>query len=403
MYSPPAITDLLAAMPGLRLRDAPGEGKCTHRRTPAAPLSLRLLADVQDHRSGAEAVAAWSSVADHRAPWRTAALVPCLIGLLVGLTVACSPQSAAPQGASAEPTTSLRPEATDLPTPGATTVAQFPVDAVGEASGLAVSRRNPGVAWVLDDGPGTTGVLAVPYGPSATAATGGAVTLEGLDGRDTEALAVGDCAADEPRSCLFIGDIGDNRRSRDSVRIHRVVEPDLSDGLPDAPVAADTVTLTYPDGPTDAEAMFAVGGRLFIISKAPFAADTAVTGATRLYELPRFGDGELQPRGEVPVPRPSVALAADVVGNVVTGADATGDAVVLRTYDHAVRYTAPASGDDPATFGTWPFDEIPTTGPLQTEAIAFDVGDCATLTAGEGSGRIWRTPCTQRASPSGSG
>lgn len=351
----------------------------------------------------------------------------CLVVVLVALVAGCTSPSAAPDSVASSPATSRSTPSTvtdpsaEGPTPvaratgdpqgattapeptgdasGPVTVGRFAVAVVPEASGLAVSRRNPDVAWVLDDGPGTAGLVAVPLttdGATAPPASDDAaitVAVEGLEGVDTEALAVGDCAADDPRSCVFIGDIGDNRRSRDAVRVHRFVEPDLSDGMPQEPLPADSVTLTYPGGPTDAEAMFALDGRLFIVSKAPFDAGTGETGATRLYELPRFGDGALEPRGEVPVPLPSLSLAAGLVGNVVTGADATDGAVVLRTYDHAVRYTAPASGADIASFPTWPFEEVPTAGPLQTEAIAFDTGACATLTAGEGSGFIWRVPC----------
>ena len=274
-------------------------------------------------------------------------------------------------------------------------VAAFDPELVGEASGLARSDRDDDLLWVLNDGPGTTAVLAV---RTAGAGPVGLVPISGLKGVDTEALAGGPCATEDPRHCLFIGDIGDNTRARTSIFVHRIVEPDLSRGVPDEPVPADVAELTYPDGATDAEAMFVLDGRLFIVSKARFDAETRETGPTHLYEVPgmaagEFRDGELIGRGVVPVPVPELAIAASLVGNVVTGADAVPGSVVLRTYDHAVRYTAADEQTDPATMGTWAFTETASSGPLQTEAISFDADDCATLTVGEGSGTVWRTPC----------
>ena len=308
-------------------------------------------------------------------------------------------------------TTPAAPAGTESTDPGAV-AGQFDVEDVGEASGLVHSRREANLAWVLDDGPGTTRVMAVRLRTGqrpAPSGAAGAVEVAGLVGTDTEALAAGDCAPDDDRPCLFIGDIGDNLRNRPGVQVHRMIEPDLSHGLPPEPVAADVATLTYPDGPTDAEAMFAVDGRLFIVSKAVFDEQTRETGSTKLYEAATFDDQQLVSRGVVPIPRPSLGLAADLVGNVVTGADAVGDLVVLRTYDHALLFTRPAPSDDVAagpaiaSFATWPFEEIASRGTLQTEAIAFDLSHaaaapansspvCATLTVGEATGVVWRTP-----------
>ena len=266
--------------------------------------------------------------------------------------------------------------------------AEVDVDVVDEASGVEHGLRDPDLIWVLDDGPDLEGLYATaPDGPV------GVVGVEGLAGGDTEALAAGACAADDPAPCLFIGDIGDNRSGREQIRILRVPEPDLTDGVPTQALTPDVATLRYPDGPHDAEAMFTVDGRLFIVTKATFDDRRQTTSATLLFEAPRFGDGVLEARGEVPVPAPGTPLLSLIVGNVVVGADLGGAGVILRTYDHAVLYTPPGPDADPGGFPTWPFREIPTGGPLQTEAVAFVGDDCTHDTAGEGDPVVWRNPC----------
>ncbi|HSJ45815.1 MAG TPA: hypothetical protein VK923_14130 [Euzebyales bacterium] len=57
---------------------------------------------------------------------------------------------------------------------------------VGEASGVAAIVRNPGWVYVLDDGPGTDGVVAVDTLDGGTVR----IVVEGIEGRDPEGLAV---------------------------------------------------------------------------------------------------------------------------------------------------------------------------------------------------------------------
>lgn len=274
-------------------------------------------------------------------------------------------------------------------------VGTFDVDAVSEASGLAVSRRDAGLVWVLDDGPGTSAVHAVRV--DGRPAPAGRVEIAGFNGVDTESLASGPCAAGSDEPCLFVGDVGDNRRSRAEISVLRLVEPDLSSGLPRGPVDADNLPLVYPDEPHDAEAILAVDGRILVVTKAPFDADTATTGATRLYEAPSQQGaavaGTLRDRGELELPPPAAALLSNAVGGGVTGGEALEGLVVLRSYDHAVRFQAARVGDDVATLGDWPAQEIRSVGHLQTEGIAVDADGCRTYTVGEGSGAVLATPC----------
>jgi hypothetical protein len=134
---------------------------------------------------------------------------------------------------------------------------------VPEASGLAVSRRHPGLLWTHNDSGHEPILFAVD--PSGT--VHGRVRVPILT-RDWESLAAASCprvGADQTaaRTCLYIGDIGDNEMSRRTIQVYRVAEPEPAgqSGRPEA------MSLTYPDGPHNAEAMFIADDRIFIVTK----------------------------------------------------------------------------------------------------------------------------------------
>jgi hypothetical protein len=266
-------------------------------------------------------------------------------------------------------------------------VGTFDAEVVPEASGLAASARNPGLYYLLDDGPQTKLWVLDPE-----AGLLGAVRPSGLDGRDTEALAVGPCGPGDPTTCVYVGDIGDNRRGRDGVRIWRFVEPDLSAGI--GGVGADAITLRYPDESWDAEALLVdANGVPHLLTKAPFDEEAGVAGPSRLYRAEGWSDGTMTFLGELAPPPPRAGLAAPVVGNVVTGADRSGDRVLVRTYDAVVEYVAPSAGAPLDGLPSWPSAEI--RGPFlaQAEAVAYAADGCGFLTVAEGSGDVWAVPC----------
>ncbi|QES48862.1 hypothetical protein DEJ50_14580 [Streptomyces venezuelae] len=130
---------------------------------------------------------------------------------------------------------------------------------ITESSGLAASRRHPGVYWThndSDDGPYVYGVDA------ATGRTVARVTMTGVGRpRDVEAVSLG------PDGQLYVGDIGDNRNGGwDHVWIYRFPEPER---LGDVTVKAAQFTVKYADGPRDAEALMVhpKTGRVYIASK----------------------------------------------------------------------------------------------------------------------------------------
>ena len=266
---------------------------------------------------------------------------------------------------------------------------RFDPDALPEASGAALSRRDPDVLWLADDRPGVDELLAVH--------TDGRVLtrlrVEGMSAVNVEALASGPCGADDTGPCLYVGDIGDNVRGRRDVRVLRVAEPDLRASEPGT-VKAAVVTLRYPDGAHDAEALLVDGdGVPYIVTKAPFDTVTGVTGPTRLFAAPGFRDGLLLDLGEVPVPEPRNPVVTLLYGNTVTGADAAPGRVLLRTYDQMVEFTAPDGQKDLAGFPSWPVKRVLAPWQPQAEAVAYAADGCGYFSISEGVGDIWLVPC----------
>jgi hypothetical protein len=270
-------------------------------------------------------------------------------------------------------------------------VGTFDAVAIPGASGLVASRRDPTVLYLLDDRPGTDEIWAVRTDGTMI----GPVGVAGLDALDTEALALGPCGPTDPAMCVYVGDIGDNLRSRTDITVHRFPEPDLTTGPPVEPVAADVIRLRYPDGAQeDAEALLVDDeGVPLIVTKARFDRETGQTGPTRLLRAPGWADGMLVDLGELAIPEPAIPLQSRFVGNVVTGGDQLPGRVVLRTYDQVVELVAAEPTARLETLASWMVHTPPAPFEVQSEAIAYAPDGCGYYTVGEGSGDIWFTAC----------
>ena len=135
---------------------------------------------------------------------------------------------------------------------------------LAEVSGLAVSRKNPDVIWVHNDG-GRKQVFAV-------TTAGRLVTRVRVDVQltDVEDIAIGP-GPEEGVDYVYIGDIGDNHVGRPDVRLVRFAEPALAENKDEKLEATgiEEFRLRYPDGPHDAEALLVdpLTGDVFIVVK----------------------------------------------------------------------------------------------------------------------------------------
>jgi hypothetical protein len=133
---------------------------------------------------------------------------------------------------------------------------------LNELSGFAASRTYPGLIWAHNDSGDTARLFLI----NKTGNTVATVVLEGIEARDWEDISAA-------AGYLYIGDIGDNMRVMENIKIHRFQEPKLDPQklgqyISLASANIETATVTYPDGPRDAESL-AVGpdGSILIVSK----------------------------------------------------------------------------------------------------------------------------------------
>jgi hypothetical protein len=127
---------------------------------------------------------------------------------------------------------------------------------IPESSGLAISRRNPGLIWSHND----SGNAAVLFALDAGGAVRGRVRVP-IRMRDWEDVSAARCPSGD---CLYLADIGDNQRNRPRIQIYRVPEPAAGDAETPAP---EIFNGTYADGPHNAEAMFVIDADVFIVTR----------------------------------------------------------------------------------------------------------------------------------------
>ena len=236
--------------------------------------------------------------------------------------------------------------------------------AVDESSGLAASRRNPGLLWTHND----SGDDPVVYCADRQARSCGTWRVTGATARDWEDAAVG--PGPQPgRSYLYLGDIGDNLRNLSQVVVYRVPEP----AAPAAPgagrgatEAAERIVLRYADGPHDAEALLVhpVTGDVYVVTKEPLTAGVYKAAGGVLERIASLSVG---------------------IG-VVTGGDISPDGrrVALCTYASGFELTLPGAPD--AGFdAVWrqPLRAVDLPTRTQGEAVAYRLDGNALLTTSE--------------------
>lgn len=214
---------------------------------------------------------------------------------------------------------------------------------IAEASGIALSKRDSGVAFVQNDSGDRNRFFAVALRTGRTLAT---IRVLGARNIDWEDIASGPDSAGAPS--VWLADIGDNNARRPQVQIYRVPEPRLDPAAPDAVLRTARPAiwrLRYPGGPRDAES-FAVGpdGRGYIVTK-------SLLGSSDVYRLPLRPDPDrVQTLHRIGV----IQLSAHGVGNpfgfvgelTATGAalSRNGAVFAVRTYASAYLWRVGVGG-----------------------------------------------------------
>lgn len=250
-----------------------------------------------------------------------------------------------------------------------------------EISAIVASWRNPGVLWVLQDAYNEPVLHAM----DATGNALGTLTLDGVENIDWEALAVGVC---DEGTCLWVGDIGNNRQDREEVRLLRVPEPEVPAGGGMALHATPAVfPLVYAEGAVDAEALAVTpDGTPVIVSKRydwtagiylvedpnPGVVGTPV----RVGTLSTARDGETDMEGAV--------TAADLWPD--------GSRLLIRTYGRVWEFDVPEGGV--AGIGAAPRAELPFAAWEHAEGVAYDARARGYWQVEEwGHAPLWFVPC----------
>jgi hypothetical protein len=128
-----------------------------------------------------------------------------------------------------------------------------------EASGVAVSRKFPGRLYHINDS-GDAGKF---YITNMAGKETRSVSIAGFRPLDTEAISLGGCG--DGKSCLLIGDVGDNKRRRETLEIVLIEELEQ---FPASVRPLERLKLRYPDGPHNAESLAVhPDGTIYILTK----------------------------------------------------------------------------------------------------------------------------------------
>lgn len=252
------------------------------------------------------------------------------------------------------------------------------IDALKEASGLVVSRKNPGVLWSHND----AGSGAKLYAMTTEGAELGTYHLKG-DAVDWEDLATG-AAKDPGDYYLYIADTGTNATARHRVSVLRVLEPHVkTDHAPKKHKlgAPDRFEFTYPDQAVhDAEALM-VDPRsqdLFLVTKPRL-------GTPMVYRAPAL-DKPAGTRVLEEVAELTVFEKGSRRGSLVTAADIsqTGEWILVRTYTVAYLWVRGPEQSVADALRTEPCS-VPLAREPQGETIAFAPDSQSYFTISEGN------------------
>jgi hypothetical protein len=259
-------------------------------------------------------------------------------------------------------------------------LAQLENKSINESSGIAASRTHQNIMWTHND----SGDGPFIYAIDREGRHRGTWRVTGAEAIDWEDIAVGP-GPDRNRSYIYVGDIGDNRRSRDQIIVYRMVEPAVSAAVTTPvgnPSRSDTepseaIRLKYPDGKHDAEALLVnpSTGTLYVITK-------SMSAPARVYKLENPSSSaaaqSLTLVTELSIP--------NLMGGLITGGDISPDGlrVALCSYLAACELSL--------TDRKVPFDDVWKQSPAainigtrkQGESVCYRADGLAVLATSEG-------------------
>ena len=236
---------------------------------------------------------------------------------------------------------------------------------VNESSGICISLRKQGFYWTHNDsgdGPNL-------YTFDEQGNDWGTYTLSGAKAIDWEDIA---STTIQGVKYIYVGDIGDNARKREDIKIYRLQEPEIRKGTHTLR-KFDIFILKYPDQSHDAETLLVLpNGDIQIVTKSmdgkSFIFEAKSPQPSRIHTMQKVGEITFEGTG--------------IMGGFATGGevDPTNRRVVMRTYTHAYIWQV----DDLNNWHKRTPLQIELPKEKQGEAICFDHTGKRLITASEG-------------------
>lgn len=220
---------------------------------------------------------------------------------------------------------------------------------INEASGIEVSLIDNSILYHIND----SGNGPYYYSSKFDGSESKKIRINNLNLKrsDYEDISTGKCY---DKKCLFIGDIGDNLKSRDNINIIIIEENNKSSSVTPLKI----VRLIYPDHPRNAEA-FAVhpNGDLFIITKEE-SLRRQKSFPSKIYKTSRNKWENAGPKpltlehvGTLDI-KPINSKTNGFLDNVITSLDISEDGkkFVVLTYQHAYEFNIDLSKAHSSSF-----------------------------------------------------
>jgi len=237
---------------------------------------------------------------------------------------------------------------------------------LSETSGLAASRMKPGCFWMHNDSGDSARLFLV----NKDGQTEGVVYFNEKV-TDCEDIASG-IGYGRAKSYVYLGDIGDNKGTRNNIAVYIFKEQELMDGLAQQHVYQYKKTiLEYEDRSKDAEALMIdpIDSVLYIVSKRELNVHVYVASLKDVFQKEKV----------------TLRLAATLPCAFITAGDISkdGSEVLLRNYGTIFYWKREGKEHLTQTFQR-PAILIPYTQEKQGEAIGFADDNSGFYTTGEG-------------------
>jgi hypothetical protein len=232
---------------------------------------------------------------------------------------------------------------------------------IDEASGIAISKLNPGKIWVEQDSGNPPELNAVDTNGNFVKK----IPIDGVTNRDWEDMALAP-GPEAGKNYIYLAETGDNNQKDSSYAFYRFPEPLIS---ADNISGVDKLSFKYPDGSHDAEGFFVNPSTkdIYIITKRD--------SQSRVYRLP-------YPQSISTTTIATYVGALPFSGTTSAAISADGSELMIKTYA-AIYYWKRNGNETPETTLTKEPTKLGYQMEQQGEAITFDEDNSGFYTLSE--------------------